>query len=130
MKLFYTAGNTLIKVYDPNPTPGLVDEGIFAPGRYLLRINAPGWQTPEALELELDWLTAMRREAGLPVPEPIPRLDGKYLTRINFHGVPGTRSCAMLRWMNGRLLGNNGQPKHYRLQGELMARMHNFTQEW
>jgi len=110
LKCFYSAGNTLFKVYHPQPEATPVDEELFTPGRYLLRIYAPGWQTAEAIELELAWLNAMRNDAGLPVPEPVKRLDGTFLTRIDFPGIPGTRSCAMLRWIKGRLLGNNGKP--------------------
>lgn len=124
------AGNTLYRVYDPDPQAARSNDDLFEPGQYLLRIYQPGWQTPEAIELELAWLAAMRQEAGLPVPEPIPRLDGGLLTRIATSGIPESRSCSLLRWVKGRLLPNYGQPEHSRAQGRLMARMHNFTQQW
>ena len=131
LKFFYSAGNTLYKVYDPNAdAPQPDDDGLFAPGQYLLRIYLPGWQTAEAIELELAWLAAMRREAGLPVPEPIPRPDGCLLTKVSTPGIPEARDCALLRWVRGRLLPNHGQPEHYRAQGRLMGRMHSFTQQW
>lgn len=128
---FYAqAGNTLYRVRDTNPEAKPADSDLFEPGQYLLRIYQPGWQAPEALELELAWLSAMRRQAGLPVPEPVPRLDGTLLTRLSVPGIPERRSCALLRWVKGRLLGGNGRPEHYRAQGRLMAGMHNFTQQW
>jgi Ser/Thr protein kinase RdoA (MazF antagonist) len=107
-----------------------VADDLFAPGQYLLRVYLPGWQAPEAIELELAWLTAMRRDAGLPVPEPIRRLDGGLLTLASAPGIPETRYVALLRWMKGRLLPHHGRPEHYRAQGRLLARMHNFTQQW
>jgi Ser/Thr protein kinase RdoA (MazF antagonist) len=66
----------------------------------------------------------------LPVPEPIKRLDGGLLTQVSVPGIPETRSCALLRWIKGRLLPNAGRPEHFLAQGRLMARMHNFTQHW
>jgi hypothetical protein len=129
-KFFYAAGNVIYKVHDPGARATGSDDGLFEPGQYLLRIYQPGWQTPEAIELELAWLDAMRRQVGLPVPEPVPRLDGRLVTRISIPGIPETRSCALLRWVKGRLLPNLGRPEHYRAQGRLMACMHNFTQGW
>jgi Ser/Thr protein kinase RdoA (MazF antagonist) len=129
-KFFYSAGNTLYKVHVPNSEAAQPEDDLFEPGQGLLRIYQPGWQTPVAIELELTWLAAMRREAGLAVPEPIPRLDGGLLTKISISGIPETRYCALLRWVKGRLLPGHGQPEHYRAQGRLMARMHNFTQQW
>lgn len=127
---FYDAGNVIYKVRDPDARAAQAGDGLYEPGQYLLRIYQPGWQTPEAIELELAWLDAMRRQAGLPVPAPVPRLDGGLVTRIAIPGIPETRSCALLRWVKGRLLPNHGRPEHYRAQGRLMAHMHNFTQEW
>jgi Ser/Thr protein kinase RdoA (MazF antagonist) len=57
-------------------------------------------------------------------------LDGSLLSQITIPGIPETRSCALLRWVKGRLLPDNGRPKHYRAQGRLMARIHNFTEGW
>ena len=82
LKFYLQAGNTLYRVYDPNTESAQPGGDLFEPGQYLLRIYQPGWQTTEAIELELAWLAAMRREAGLPVPEPIPRQDGGLLTQI------------------------------------------------
>jgi Ser/Thr protein kinase RdoA (MazF antagonist) len=131
IRFSYSAGNTFYKVYDTNAKATQPDDdGLFLPGQYLLRIYLPGWQTREAIELELAWLAAMRREANLPVPEPIPRRDGGLLTQVSVPGIPEARDCALLHWVKGRLLSNHGRPEHYRAQGRLMARMHNFTQMW
>jgi Ser/Thr protein kinase RdoA (MazF antagonist) len=128
-KLVLQAGNTLFRVYGPAPSPA-PDDDLFEPGQYLLRIYAPGWQPPEAIRLELAWLAAMRREAGLPVPEPVARPDGTLLTRIHLPGMPEPRYCALLQWMKGRLLTRGVGEQHFRAQGELMARMHDFTRSW
>jgi Ser/Thr protein kinase RdoA (MazF antagonist) len=129
-KFCMQAGNTLYRVYDSDPESAQLNDDLFEPGQYLLRIYQPGWQTCEAIELELAWLAAMRHEAGLPVPEPIPRLDGGLLAQISTPGIPQTRNCSLLRWVKGRLLPNHGRPEHYWAQGRLMARIHNFTQQW
>lgn len=128
--LLRQAGNTLFRVYTPGSVADLTSEDLFEPGQYLLRIHQPGYQQTDAIELELAWLTAMRRQADLPVQEPVASIDGRLLLPVSVTGVPGVRNCSLLRWVKGRLLLNRICPHHLRLQGELMARMHNFTVQW
>lgn len=123
------AGNTLFRVHAPNLLLPEAGE-LFEADQYLLRVHQPGYQTPEALELELAWLAAMRREANLPVPEPVPAPDGRLLILAATPGVPGPRHCSLLRWIRGRSLKHAAQFQHYRAQGRLMARLHNFAAQW
>jgi len=60
-ELLRQAGNSLYRVY---AAPGELTSSLFEPGQYLLRVHEPGYQTTEALELELAWLSAMRREGN------------------------------------------------------------------
>lgn len=129
-QLVRQAGNTLFRVKTSKlPGPTASDE-MFEKGQYLLRVHEPGYQEPEAIELELAWLTAMRREANLPVPEPLATLDGKWLLPISVPGVPGTRNCSLLRWIKGRSVKNCFRPHHLRAQGRLLARLHQFSMQW
>lgn len=122
------AGNTLFRVYAAGESS--VEADLFEPGQYLLRIHEPGYQEPAALELELAWLAAMRREADLPVPEPTPTLDGRLLLPVSVPGVPQTRHCSLLRWVKARPVRLPARPEHLRAQGRLMARLHNFGVQW
>jgi len=72
----------------------------------------------------------MRREANLPVPEPIATLDRRWLLPVNVPGIPGTRNCSLLRWIKGYSVKNRFQPHHFRAQGRLLARLHNFSAQW
>ena len=124
------AGNTLFRVKTCDlPTPE-APEGLFEEGQYLLRVYEPGYQEPQAIDLELTWLAAMRQEANLPVPEPVAAPDGRFLLPINAPGVPGTRYCSLLRWIKGRSVKNRFGPHHLRAQGRLMARLHQFSIQW
>jgi len=127
--LLRQAGNTLFKVNELNPTsaPG---NAFDRPGQYLLRIHQPGYQTREAIELELAWLRAMRLEADLPVPEPVATLEGSLLIQVSIPGVPGQRNCSLLRWLKGRSVTRGIRPEHYEAQGRLMAGLHNFAALW
>ena len=111
--LLRQAGNTLFKVNEGNPVPAKMNE-LDRPGQYMLRIHQPGYQSSEAIELELAWLRAMRQEANLPVPEPVATPDGSLLTQTSIPGVPGERNCSLLRWLQGRPVTKSIRPDHYR----------------
>ncbi|MBN2550420.1 MAG: phosphotransferase [Anaerolineales bacterium] len=132
-KFVHQAGNTLYRVYDPHPTSHSItspaDPDLFEPGQYLLRLHQPGYQERAGIQLELEWLAAMRREAGLPVPEPVPALDGRLLVQVELPGIPQERDVSLLRWVKGSLPRRPGE-HHYRQQGRLMAQMHHFSARW
>lgn len=124
------AGNTLYRVYSLPRARSEPPTGLFADGQFLLRLHWPGYQTADAIRLELEWLAAMRREKDLPVPEPVATLNGDLVTRVSIPGMPGERDCSLLRWVKGRRVADRARSRHYRAQGRLMARFHNFAQEW
>jgi Ser/Thr protein kinase RdoA (MazF antagonist) len=130
LTLLRDAGNTLFRVWAADPTPAAAANDVYEEGQYLLRIHEPGYQAADAIELELAWLAAMCREAQLPVQEPIPALDGRLLIQVSIPGMPMERNCSLLRWVKGRYLKKDIRPHHYRAQGRLMARMHNFAVQW
>jgi len=124
------AGNTLFRVNEAGSTSAPRAE-LYTPGQYMLRIHQPGYQTTEAIALELAWLAAMCREGNLPVPEPVSTLDGRLLTQVSIPGIPGERNCSLLRWVKGREIRQDEvQPMHYRAQGQLMARLHDHAAHW
>jgi Ser/Thr protein kinase RdoA (MazF antagonist) len=124
------AGNTLYRVHSLSTSKLDDSDDIYVKDHYLLRIHEPGYQEPEAIEFELAWLTAMRREANLPVPEPMTTLDGQLLVAQEIPGTPLTRHCSLLRWVKGRSVKNKFRPFHLQAQGRLMGQLHNFASEW
>jgi len=124
------AGNSLFCVTEKKPSLKKVDSHLFTNGQYLLRVHQPGYQTVDAILLELTWLTALRRDVKAPVPEPVSNRKGRLLTTVAVPGVPGTRNCSLLRWVRGRLVTRNIRPQHYRAQGQLMALLHNHAEKW
>jgi Ser/Thr protein kinase RdoA (MazF antagonist) len=124
------AGNTLFRVNEAIPSH-TARADLYLPGQYLLRIHQPGYQSTEAIDLELAWLAAMCRDAGLPVPEPVATSDGALLTQASISGIPVERACSLLCWVRGRAVGEEQvRPHHYRAQGRLMARLHQHAEHW
>jgi Ser/Thr protein kinase RdoA (MazF antagonist) len=51
---------------------------------------------------ELIWLATLRKETGLPIPEPVPTLGGRLLIRISVPGVPQCEVVSLLHWVDGK----------------------------
>ena len=103
--------------------------------RYLLRVHRPNRHgrdvdSAAAVRSELWWLTALRDEAGIAVPEPVRTRDGELTTVATDPGVAGPRVCSMLRWMDGRIHSGSARPDHLRKLGAVMARLHNHADTW
>ena len=99
--------------------------------RYVLRVHGPGSGEAAELRSELGWLQALRRDTGLAVPEPVATMDGELVCAAEASGVPETRRCVLLRWMDGRFL-YNVQPSLERLRriGAFMARLHRHAERF
>ena len=75
--------------------------------RFLLRVHRPArhgrrLDSAAAVGSELDWLTALRADTGLSVPEPFRTTNGKLTTAAASPDVPEPRVCSLLGWQNGR----------------------------
>ena len=129
-KFITNTGNSIFRVYAPNPAPVKVAHDLFFDNQYVLRIHQPGYQTAEEITSELEWLSALRRDAELPVPEPVPTVNGELLVKVAAPGVPGVRNCSLLRWMKGRMLTKSVLPHHFRAVGRLMAQLNEHAVQW
>jgi Ser/Thr protein kinase RdoA (MazF antagonist) len=124
------AGNAVFRVIVPNPDLKGLDFNIYKEGQFLLRIHDKREQPTDAIRLEMEWLKAIRKDAGLPVPEPVPALDGSLLVQRSIPGQIDRRDCTLLRWLKGRYVTKKIRSHHYRAQGRIMARLHNHSARW
>jgi Ser/Thr protein kinase RdoA (MazF antagonist) len=92
--------------------------------RYILRISRPGFQDVLHVRSELMWLTALRRDTHLCVPQVVPALTGDVLTIVESPGVPQPRICVLFHHLPGRFYTHNPMPKHFAQSGVLMAHLH------
>jgi Ser/Thr protein kinase RdoA (MazF antagonist) len=96
---------------------------VAADGARILRVYGPEWPSGAALESELVWLAALRRDAGLAVPEPERALDGAWIASVPVAGGE-PRRCLLLREVEGRFYDRGLTPGRLRRVGALMARLH------
>ena len=96
--------------------------------KYALRISTPGEHTLRDNQIELKWLDILSKQTNLPVPTPIHNRAGELITQMTMDGVEGERRCTLFEWVPGKPLADYLSPKTYRQFGELMARMHQFSE--
>lgn len=130
LRLLHHGENTTFRVDAPDTGFSRRAEGRFIDNRFLLRIHRPGYQTASTIASELAWLSALRHDACLPVPEPLRSRDGELLIKVSAPGVPESRNCSLLRWQNGRKVGDRLRPRHFAALGRLMARLHDHVAGW
>jgi len=122
-------GNAIFRVDVPGVAPTQAENDPYVPNRYNLRLLS--MNDHETIEGELIWLTALRTEAGLPVPEPVQTLAGKLLNNITTSGVPGGKVVSLMRWVEGQQLTKKSlRPHHVKAWGRLVGQLHNFAASW
>jgi Ser/Thr protein kinase RdoA (MazF antagonist) len=104
-----------------------------AAGRYLIRVHRPQRHGSDvdptaAVHSELAWLTALRTDTALAVPEPLAARDGALAVQASAAGE--TRICSVLRWMDGRIHETSAHPVHLSRVGDAMARLHDHADGW
>lgn len=98
--------------------------------QYVLRIQRPGGLPPAAIRAEVQWLTALRQDTALAVPEPVLTRDGSLLAIAETAGVPDPRLCVLFRWMEGRFFDKRLTTQHLERIGVVMAQLHEHTAHW
>jgi len=93
------------------------------PSRHLLRIRSAAGDS-RVLRRELSWLTALRRDTDLVVPEPILTRTGLLLHSVSHAGVSGARTALLLRWVEGDSPGPQFPPEDAARLGQAIARLH------
>jgi Ser/Thr protein kinase RdoA (MazF antagonist) len=94
----------------------------------VLRVHRTGYHEPGAVQSELAWLTALRRDEGMRTPDVYPALDGSEVLDVVVEGV--TRQTVLFEL----LPGTEPQPDQLAMQfeqlGDICARMHRHARGW
>jgi len=107
-------------------------------GRYVMRVHRPGYRSDVHIASELAWASALTR-AGVLTPEAVPTRDGGLLCTTQVDGVPESRQCDLLRWIDGYPVGSiedgvaDGDSvvvQTYRRLGEIAATVHTHGASW
>ena len=86
--------------------------------------------TEAALRSQLSWMSALRREAGVLAPEPMPTLEGTLTSCVRDDNDHVLRRCYLLRWVPGRNKIEDLGLSDLQLVGSYMARLHSHAEEF
>lgn len=96
--------------------------------RFVLRIHRDGcWysrHSTAAIESELRWLMALRRDTDLIVPEPVVAQDSSLVQEITIGGMKEGIRCVLLGWVEGEFIDEGLTPSHLRQVGVFTVRLH------
>lgn len=93
-------------------------------GRFVLHLCNPDGLDYKMLNSELQWLSALRRDTDLFVPEPVSTRDGEAMVSVRVEDVKEERVCILLRWVPGRSINSGLSPTLFERVGLFMARLH------
>ncbi|MEV7968837.1 phosphotransferase [Sphaerisporangium sp. NPDC088356] len=100
-----------------------------AGARTVLRVHRLGYHSREAIGSELDWLSALRDEAGVRTPAVLPALDGSRVVTVEDPGS-APRSCVMFEFVPGSEPAEHRLVEHFEPLGAITARMHLHARRW
>lgn len=109
-----------------NTTFSVVTDG----ARFALRINVQAHKEPTHLRAELAWLTALRADTNLLVPEPVPARDGDLFTLVPSPDHGRDLPVVLFDWLEGRLVGNKPPLTRLRTLGATTATLHRHAATW
>ncbi|MEP7025040.1 MAG: phosphotransferase [Actinomycetota bacterium] len=94
----------------------------------VLRVHRTGYHQPGAVESELAWLQALRRDEGLATPAVYSAPDGREVVDITIG--PLTRQSVLFEWLPGTEPPEDQLAEKFELLGGICARMHRHAQGW
>jgi len=97
----------------------------------VLRVHRTGYHEPGAIDSELAWLQALRRDEGLRTPAVYRSDDGKEVVDVRLGDL--TRQTVLFELLPGAEpeSGQSGQlAVQFEMLGEICARMHRHSRSW
>jgi len=108
-------------------------------GRYLLRICQPRTtalageqQGVAAIESEIAWLSAVRKDTGLLLQEPVASIRGRYIESVDHPDGKRSIPVLLLTWIDGEMLTQK-EPEAEQLLaevGRVQRRVHEQARSW
>jgi Ser/Thr protein kinase RdoA (MazF antagonist) len=132
LSLLTHRANTIFQVHATRKIEDLAGEELdrVEKSRYMLRLYTTSFPPENQVISELFWLSALRKETELVVPEPVPARDGSLLTRVAVEGIPEVAHCVVFRWVEGRFVDSGLTPTKMERVGMFMARLHQHAEKF
>lgn len=98
-------------------------------GPLVFRVHRPGYHSRAEIASELAWIEALRNDAVISTPRPIPLTDGTLIADIDDAGV--TRHVVAFEFLNGREPAESDDlVAWFRQLGAIHAKLHAHSRAW
>src|SRR3954464_13976401 len=94
----------------------------------VLRVHRPGYHSLEAIRSELNWMAALREQAGVVTPELIPAQDGRDVVAATVGG--NTLHVDAVTFIPGCTAEEQADVVGFDQLGRITAAMHDHVQHW
>ena len=96
----------------------------------VLRVHRRNYHRLDEIQSELQWMSAIRRDTDLGIPQPIATADGQLVTELEI-GPGNSRYAAMFSRVHGRNLDiSDATVDVYRELGAIHAQLHQHARAW
>ena len=113
--------------HSENTTYRIDDPGGGAPT--ILRVHREAYHTRNAIACELAWMAALRAEAGVVTPTPIPGVDGALIQDVSARGL-NPRHCVLFEFLEGEEPSEDELIGPFHRLGEVSGRIHRHSESW
>ncbi len=98
--------------------------------RKILRIHRTDYHSPTAIASELNWMEALREDAGIRTPRVLAGSDGECIHLVESDDVPDGRQCVFFEHLEGVEPSEVDLLASFPNLGEITARMHQHVHNW
>jgi Ser/Thr protein kinase RdoA (MazF antagonist) len=116
VRLLNVSENATYLVDDPDDGPSV------------LRVHRLGYHSDAEIESELEWMDALRAEAGIRTPQIMAAADGRRVVTATDE-AGGQRSVVRFEYLPGSEPADDSA-EHFAELGEITARMHRHARQW
>ncbi len=95
----------------------------------ILRVHREGYHSRNAIGCELAWMAALRSEAGVITPTPIPGVNGELIQEVSVSGL-NPRHCVLFEFLEGEEPSEDELLEPFRRLGEISGRIHRHSENW
>jgi Ser/Thr protein kinase RdoA (MazF antagonist) len=121
VSLLHQSENTMLLIDDARQRRKLV-----------LRVHSQrlAYHSKDSIESELQWMTALRRESDVEVPEVVSAADGSVVQTIAARELDQPRHAVMFSFLEGTEPPEDVLVEKFVVLGEITARMHLHASRW
>jgi Ser/Thr protein kinase RdoA (MazF antagonist) len=95
----------------------------------VLRLYRVGQRADAEIQSEIDWMAALRAEAGISTPQALVRRDGRHISKVTLPDG-ATTSCVLFEYLSGAEPPPDGLALWFERLGAISAEIHRHGRSW